>query len=380
MPVYHERLEQVRQRMEERGIELLVLPPSPHMYYLTGIREQPYFVWLKGPGDWLNGVFIGLDRGPVFVVNWEIHRLLLRHADVPSDTVTETWVLEQGADPLALLKSVLDPFDLRRRRIAVPDRTWARFLVALQSAVPDAEICMASGFLDNLLAIKDEQALALMREVAGITDDAYGEAIKHLRLGVTEEEVALEVDYQFRRCGAEGSSFKSSVLFTRPGDDPPTPDKRLQLGDSVVFDIGALHAGYCSDFGRSAFAGEPPSEYLRAHELVLQAQAAGMQAMVAGEATCEQVLAAVHEVLAGGGYGDYLIPATGHGIGLTVHEMPLLFGGDTTTVQAGMTFTVEPTLRVPGRFSNRVEDVVLVTAEGTEYLTHYPRELHIVDE
>ena len=104
-----------------------------------------------------------------------------------------------------------------------------------------------------------------------------------------------------------------------------------------------------------------------------------MQAMKAGEATCDQVLTAVQAVLREGGYGDYLIPATGHGIGLTVHEMPLLFMGDRTTIQAGMTFTVEPTLRVPGRFSNRVEDVVLATAGGAEYLTKYPRELHIVD-
>jgi Xaa-Pro aminopeptidase len=378
MTIYHDRLEKVRRVMEEQEIDLLVLPPSPYMYYLTGIREDPYFVWLKGPGDWLNGVFIGLADDPLLVVNWEIHRLLLRHTAELSPVVSETRVLEQEADPQALLESVLAGFGLWPNRIAVPDRTWARFMTALQSAAPDAEMYMASNLLDDLIATKDEHALSLMRKVSEITDNAYRETLDHLHLGVSEEEIALEVDYQFRKAGAEGNSFASSVIFTRPGDDPPTPGKRLQAGDSVVFDIGAVYAGYCSDFGRSAFAGEPPPEYLRAHELVLEAQAAGMRAMKAGVTTCEQVVEAVQQVLRDGGYGRYLIPACGHAIGLTVHELPLLFMGDRTTIQAGMTFTVEPTLRVPGRFSNRVEDIVLVTADGAEYLTVFPRDLHII--
>lgn len=364
--------------MEEQKIDLLVLPPSPYMYYVTGIREEPYFVWLKGPGDWLNGVFVGLKGDPVLVVNWEVHRLLIRQSDRLSDVVMETQVVEQGAALQSLLESVVGGFELRWKRIGVADRTWARFLQALQLAAPNAEICMASDLMDSLLAIKDEHALALMSKVAEITDEAYRETQTHLRLGATEHEIALEVDYQFRKLGAEGNAFKTSVIFTRPGDDPPTPGKRLDNGDSIVFDIGAVYAGYCSDFGRSAFAGEPPAEYLKAHELVLQAQKAGMKAMRAGKATCEQVVMAVHQVLRDGGYGRYLIPATGHAIGLTVHEMPLLFMGDTTTIEAGMTFTVEPTLRVPGSFSNRVEDVVLVTADGTEYLTNCARDLTII--
>jgi Xaa-Pro aminopeptidase len=325
-------------------------------------------------------VFVGLREDPLLVVNWEIHRLLLRDTDNLSEVLPETCVVEQGADPEALLQSVLARFELRHARIAVTERTWARFTVSLQSAAPGAEICMASDLMDGLLAIKDEAALSLMRKVAEITDWAYRETQRHLRLGATEEEIALEVDYQFRKSGAEGNSFKSSVIFTRPGDDPPAPGKRLQAGDSVVFDIGAVYAGYCSDFGRSAFAGEPPPEYLRAHELVLEAQAAGMRAMKAGMTTCEQVVEAVHQVLKDGGYGRYLIPACGHAIGLTVHELPLLFMGDTTTIQAGMTFTVEPTLCVPGRFSNRVEDIVLVTADGAEYLTNCPRDLYIIEQ
>jgi Xaa-Pro aminopeptidase len=87
MSIYRERLRKVHQEMEERGIELLVLPPSPSMFYVTGIRDQAHFEFLKGPGDWLNGIFIGLEQAPVFVVNWEVHRILLRSSGIPTDVI-----------------------------------------------------------------------------------------------------------------------------------------------------------------------------------------------------------------------------------------------------------------------------------------------------
>lgn len=369
MSVYQERLQRVRQRMEEQGVELLFLPPSSYMFYVTGIR-QPSFGMVKRPGDWLSGVFIGVDKGPIFVG----HRAI-----VPSDVVPETRVLEQGDDPFALLKSVLGEFELRRKRITVADRTWAQFMEALKVTIPDAEISLASKLMDMMLAVKDEEALHLMRKAAEITDAAYQEVLKYLHFGTTEEEVAREVDYQLRKLGAEGNSFKTEVVFTRPGDDPPIPGKHLLPGDSVIFDFGAVYENYASDFGRSAFAGDPPPEYLKVHEIVLQAQAEAMKAMRAGQITCEEVDAVARKLIADEGYGPNFIHRLGHGIGITVHNVPFLDAGDKTILQSGMTFTVEPSILIPGRFANRVEDVVLVTYEGAVYLTTYSRELHIVD-
>ncbi len=380
MSIYRERLQKVQHEMREKQIDLLVLPPSPYMFYVTGVPEQPYFAFLKGPGDWLNGVLIGAEKDPIFVVNWEVHRVLLRSTGIPSDLIGETRVLCHEGDPMVLLEAALDEFDLRHRRVALADRTWACFAEAIRDLLPEAEIVMASDFMDDLLAIKDEHALRLLRRAAEITDAAYAETLKSLRFGVTEKEIALEVDHQFRKFGADGNSFQTSVVFTRPEDAPPTLGAGLQPGDSVIFDIGAVYGGYCSDFGRSVFAGDPPPEYLEMHDLVLQAQTEGMSAMESGQTICEEMVRIVQRVLVDHGFGNYLIPAVGHGIGITVHELPLLFIGDKTLIQPGMTFTIEPTIRIPGQFSNRVEDVVMVGEKGATYLTNHPRDLYIVNE
>ena len=374
MAVYGERLQRVRQQMEERGIELLFLLPSPYMFYVTGIRKEPYFGVMMVPGDWLSGVFIGLDKGPIFLSQW----MLSRHAQVADGVVTDIRVLEDGEDPFELLKSVVGEFNLPHRRIAVADRTWARFMQALRALVPQAEISMASEFMDIMLAVKDDQALRSMRRVSAITDAAYQEVVNTLRLGVTEADVIIEVDYQLRRLGCEDNSFSTGVRFARPGDDPPIPGTHLQPGDSVTFDLGGLAEGYSSDFGRTAFAGDPPAEYLKVHEIVLRAQSEAMKAMKPGQITCEEADAIARQVIADEGYGPNFTHRLGHGIGITVHERPFLNAGEKTMLRAGMTFTVEPSIRVPGRFSNRVEDIVLVTDGGGVYLTSYPRELHIV--
>jgi Xaa-Pro aminopeptidase len=378
MAPYPQRLASVRSRLEQEDVDLLILTPSPYLYWSVGVREQPYFGLLKGPGDWLSSLMISADRGPLLLVQWMVHRMLVR-LPTPFDAhISDVRVVQHEENADALLRDALAGFGPRLRRIAVADRMPARYLTALLAACPDAEIVLASSLLDDLVAIKDEEALAHMRRVTALTDVAYGQALKALQPGMLEAEMALEVDYQFRKAGAEGSSFASSVVFGRPGDFPPTPGKRLQPGDSVMFDIGATLNGYCSDFGRSAFVGDPPHAYLALHELVLAAQAAGMAAIRPGETRCEEIVDAVQSVLISGGVGQNLIPQVGHAIGMTIHEAPLLIRGDTTVIRPGMTFTIEPTLRHASGYVNRCEDIVLVTEAGAVYLSTYPRALHRV--
>ena len=377
MSIYQERLHKVRQRMEKEGVELLFLSPSPYMFYVTGIRH-PHFDVMRLPGDWLSGVFISQDKGPIFIGHWMMTRLVQR-VKGPDDLVLEMRALGQEGDPLALLKSVVAEFKLRQKHIAVADHTWTRFTESLRAVMPEVKISLASELMDMMMAVQDEEALRRMRKIAEITDAAYQQVVKHLRVGVTEEEMKREVDYQLRRFGSERNSFSTGVVFTRPGDVPPIPGKHLLPGDSVTFDFGGVYEGYSSDFGRSAFVGEPPAEYLKVHELVLQAQAEAMKAMKPGRITCEEVDAIARKVIADKGYGDYFTHRLGHGISITVHNRPFLDSRDKTVLQSGMTFTVEPSIRVAGRFSNRVEDDVVVTDEGAVFLTTCSRELYIVD-
>ena len=147
---------------------------------------------------------------------------------------------------------------------------------------------------------------------------------------------------------------------------------------SVSFDFGAVYDGYCYDFGRSVFFGDPGEEYRRVYALVMQSQAAGIAALRTGN-TCEQADAAARAVIVEGGYGEAFRHRLGHGIGMDVHEPPFLTTGDTTELRPGMCFTVEPSIFMPHHLGARVEDVVVVRAGGGEPLTSGFQELYVVE-
>jgi D-alanyl-D-alanine dipeptidase len=143
----------------------------------------------------------------------------------------------------------------------------------------------------------------------------------------------------------------------------------LQHGNSLSFDFGSTLDGYCYDFGRSVFLGEPPAEYRRVHALVMQAAATGIAALQDGARTAQEVDALARDVIADAGYGQWFRHRLGHGIGLDVHEPPYLDSGDTRVLERGMCFTVEPSIRLWGRAHIRVEDVVVVKPDGAHFLT-----------
>jgi Xaa-Pro dipeptidase len=376
MSVYRERLKKLREAMEEHDADLAVLTPSPYMFWATGVRDQPWFGSLRGPGDWMTGVFISQTQ-VVLAVHWMVHRILIRDPKALQDVFTEVVVVNNEDDPDRVLQSILAKFPATHG-VALADRTWFVFGEALRAALPYAVISPASELMDSLVAIKDASALEKMRRAAAMNAAAYGEVLKFLKAGVTVEDIALEVDYQFRRAGAEGNAFRSTVVIGGPEPLRDGAPKRLRPGDSVMFDIGCAAEGYCCDFGRSAYFGDPPPEYLRLHETNLRAQRVGMDALRAGKITCGEIVPLVQDVMREYPGVSNLIPQVGHAIGMTVHEPPFFIVGDKTVVQAGMTFTIEPTLRIPDRFCNRVEDIILVTDGAAEYITHYPRELYVI--
>jgi Xaa-Pro aminopeptidase len=232
--------------------------------------------------------------------------------------------------------------------------------------------------------IKDEDELAAMQRASDLTDRVFVKALAALKPGVTEFEVASEIDYQFVALGAEYTSFETGVFFmtgnlTGSESTIRSSQRALQPGDSVMFDFGGVLDGYCSDFGRSAFLGEPSADYLKVHETVRSAQAEAIEAMVAGKCTAAQANTIARKVIAEAGYDEGFTHRLGHGIGVTVHEPPFLDGVDEIVLQERMTFTVEPSIILPGRFGNRVEDIVVVTAEGGKPLSGVDRKLYVID-
>lgn len=377
---YALRLARTRAKMDELGIGLLYIPPSTNLEWLLGIpRERPSFTNVVYPGGWLNGAFVGLDKGPILAVP-----RMFAEFDLGNLPGVDMRILPDRGDPVELASMVIGEFNLHGKSIALDDRTWASSALNLQALLPNNKFTLASRVFQPLRMIKDETEISLMRRAGELVDLAMAEVLKKLRVGVSELEILTEVDYQLARLGSHATSFPTSLYIINPkrvGEmvhDKGKSTHPIEAGIAVPFDFGAIYNGYCSDFGRTVWMGEPPQEYIRTFNLVMQAQRAGAEAMKSGKATAAQVDAAARRVIEDAGYGKGFRHRLGHGIGMDVHEPPFLIHFDETVLQNGMTFTDEPSIILDDRWMVRVEDVFVVRDDGGEALSNYSRDLMVI--
>ncbi|MFN6953878.1 MAG: M24 family metallopeptidase [Acetobacteraceae bacterium] len=382
-PAARPRLSAFQHLLEGRA-DLAFIPQGTDLHYLAGVpRDIPKYGVTLHPGDWLQGAWIAPGAAPVL----SLPRMTAEFGGLGEVPGIELRVLGDWDDPLAFARGILDGFRLPARpRVAVSDRAHAESVIHLQRLLPDAVFVSATDILRELRTVKSADEIALMREAGRITEAAFADVIPKLKFGMTELDVVTEVDYQMRRHGSLGPTFTTSLYNSGPNTRMLMGFQRMQSWKrrmepplSVLFDFGASHQGLCYDFGRTVSFGEPSAEQRRVHALVMQAQAAGIAALKAGEATCEQVDAAARAVIAEAGHGPDFRHRLGHGIGWDVHEPPFLTKGDATPLREGMMFTIEPSIFRSGAFSARVEDVIVARPGGGEKLTKGFQELVVVD-
>lgn len=386
---YAGRIARVRAEMARQGIGILYLPFSSDAAWLTGLGfERPGPTVTNRPGHLIAGVYLDALRGPL-VVAPRMGGETIRADAASKPWIREVLILGEPVNYVTALRAALHSLHAEGGTVAVPDRAHAGTLLALQSALPEARFISATdAFLAQLRAVKDADELQAMRAVAALTDEVYAVLLPQLQPGVTEWEVAAEIERQGRSRGAETVSFPTAVLFlgggSRRGRGEPAysgpTNLVLERGMGIAFDFGFVQDGYCSDFGRTVFAGEPDAATRAVYDLVVGAQATAIAAMRADAITCAAIDHAARGPIARAGYGPAFLYRLGHGIGRDGHEWPSLIVGEETTLRAGMTFTVEPSVLLPDRAYVRIDDVVLVTPDGGETLMHSPRELTVVAE
>jgi Xaa-Pro aminopeptidase len=252
-------------------------------------------------------------------------------------------------------------------------------LRGLEVAARGAQIEDATALLAGLRMVKDADELAAMREAVRIIEAALGQAIAQARAGMTERELAEIWERGIRTAGSL-PSFDTTVGSGPNGASPhhANSERRLQPGDLVVLDGGAYYQGYASDITRTIAIGEPSAEARRIYQLVQAANAAGRAAAVLPGTTGTSIDQAARQVIEEGGYGPQFIHRTGHGLGLEVHEPPFIVAGSDAPLPTGTTFTVEPGIYVEGVCGVRIEDDMVITANGAESLTSFERDLIIV--
>lgn len=380
MPNYSDRLAAVQAAMAAQGVDLLFLQRSANLHYLTGIpREEQNFGNTMYPGEWLTGAWVAPGAPPILTIP---RMLAAFHMDIQGYDVR---VLPDAGDPAGLAGEVLAALGAPAApTVALDERAWAETLLGIAALRPAARFVSAAPIMRPLRLIKGEDELAIMRAAGAITEAAFQDTLPRLRHGMSTLDLISEVNYQLKRHGSAAPSFVTS--FYNMGAQHPfdfhnreeTLLLPLDAPVSVSFDFGAVHDGYCYDYGRSVFFGEPGPEYRRVHALVMAAQAAGIAALRAGN-TCAQADAAARAVIADAGYGEAFRHRLGHGIGMDVHEPPFLTAADSTALRPGMCFTVEPSIFIPHQLGCRVEDVVVVRENGGEPLTTGFQPLYVVE-
>jgi Xaa-Pro aminopeptidase len=372
--------------MKERGIDLMVLPQAANLFYVAGIRrELVHGTDHNRYGDWLCGGYLG-QEGPVHLVAARMGGTFWASQAEGKPWISGITVINEPIDPQDALQHVLARFGLSggKPTIALDDRTWSQFVLGALQLLPEATFVSASEIIAPMRMIKSAEELQLMQAASDLTDQVFRNVLAKLKAGVTEFDIASEIDYQFVTLGAEYTSFETGVTFVAQDDGGGgatlrTGMRKLKPGDSITFDFGGLVDGYASDFGRSAHFGPPSEEYQVVHDTVIQAQADAMRAMVAGQCTAAEANRIARKVIADAGYDDGFTHRLGHGIGVTVHEPPFLDGTDDIVLQENMVFTVEPSIRYRDRFANRIEDMVVVTSDGGQPMSKIERKLFIID-
>ncbi len=240
----------------------------------------------------------------------------------------------------------------------------------LRDALPDVSLQPLSSRLDCLRAIKDDEEVQKIKEAIKIAEKALTDVRSFIKPGITEADLAVELDYRMRRGGAGNLSFDTIVASGSNAALPhATPgDRKIAGGDFVLIDYGAVYNGYHSDETRMFCVGAPSARQRETYRLVLEAHDRAIAAVREGVA-CGEIDRVARTFLEQNGLGKYFTHGTGHGVGLDVHEAPRLSNGREDLLEAGMVVTVEPGVYFPGEWGIRIEDMALVGKDGCEVLT-----------
>ena len=361
------------ERMESEGVDALFLAPSADLEYLTGVERQiPNFGAVSYAHGWVTGAFFRPGAETVF-----LFPRMFAAFDLREQPEGEVIVVDETDDGPAIFAAAAARLGASRS-LAVGDRVWAETVLQLGRVVGFEPIGTGSRLVNGLRRIKSDEELAAMGRAVETVERTMAAVTPLVVPGTTTAELAEAVEHELRAAGSRCPSFTTHI-FTGLGDDDfdsatATALAPIPAGTSVMFDFGGVVDGYCSDFGRTIYCGDPPDDYREAYHTMLEAQEAGRAAARTG-AIARDVNAACRAPIEEAGLGEHFRHRMGHGIGMDVHERPFLSPEDETPLEAGMTFTDEPSIIVPGRFSVRIEDVIVVEEGGGRKLGSYPAAL-----
>ncbi len=353
------RINRVLKAMEEQGLTQMLVSDPVSVFYMTGVQVEP--------GERFYGLLLKKDGNHVLFVN--------NLFTIPEDLAFQT-VWYSDTDPVMdYVKEYIDGPAV----LGVDKDLKARFLLPLMEGKETSQFVNASLAVDMTRGIKDEKEQEKMRAASLINDQAMERLSGLVKEGVTEKEIADQLLGIYQELGAEDFSFPPIVSFGANAADPHhMPDGTvLCAGDVVLFDVGCIKDGYCSDMTRTFCYQEVTDKNKEIYELVRRANEAAIAKIKPGVPLCELDRTA-RDIISEAGYGKNFNHRLGHFIGMSEHEFGDVSLANTKEAEPGMIFSIEPGIYLAGETGVRIEDLVLVTEDGAEVLNHYPKTLKII--
>lgn len=361
------KVEVIQNFLRNENLDAAFITTPDNVFYLTGFSSDPH--------ERLLGVMLFKDAEPfilcplmevpdVKAAGWEFEAVGHADTDDAWDILVNA-VNTHGSAPtsIAIEKSHLTVERLERMNELFPEASFSRI---------DEQ-------LNNMRVIKDESELVHLRKAAELADYAVEVGCREIAEGKTELEVLMAIEFELKKKGVQKMAFDTMVLSGPKTASPHgTPgDRKIQKGDFILFDLGVIYNGYCSDITRTVSFGEPTEAQREIYETVRRAEQAAIDLVRPGVKACELDKVA-RDVITDAGFGEYFTHRLGHGLGISVHEYPSITGTNEFVLKEGMVFTIEPGIYHPEITGVRIEDDVVVTSDGVEVLTKFPKELQII--
>jgi Xaa-Pro dipeptidase len=361
------RMETLLNELTTNNLDSILISSPANVYYMSNYYTDPHervvAVYLHQESDPVL-ILPAMEREDAKSAGWE-HHIIAYHDHEDPWKLFLSFLNEQGKIPTSLGVEE-DVLTLNRYH-------------QIKSILPDTAVRNAQEVLASLRVIKNEKEYELLKKAAELADFGVQTGIQALREGITEFEVIATIEYELKKKGVQGMSFSTMALFGNKTASPHgTPGAaKLKEGDMVLFDLGVIYEGYCSDITRTVAYKSITDEQNKIYQTVLEAQLKAINASTTGTivGTIDTI---ARDHIEGNGYGKYFNHRIGHGLGIETHEYPSIHGKNTLPLQKGMCFTIEPGIYVPNTAGVRIEDMIFMTENGAETLTKFPKELQII--
>lgn len=361
------RLEKLSNWLKEQDIAASFITSTPNVFYLSGFHSDPH--------ERLLGLFVFQNEEPFLVCpGMEVNDA--RNAGWPYEIIGYS----DTDNPWEFIKNALQKRNIDTSKIAIEkEHLNVERYEKINELFPGAAFIAAENILHQLRLIKEEDEIAILRQAAELADFGVEVGVNAIAEGKSELEILAAIEFELKKKGINQMSFATMVLTGAKTASPHgTPGlDTVKKGDMVLFDLGVVLDGYCSDITRTVAFGEVNEKQREIYETVLKAELAAVEACRPG-VVIGSLDDTARSIIADAGYGQYFTHRLGHGLGISVHEFPSMNATNAATLQKGMVFTIEPGIYVPDVAGVRIEDDVLITEDGVDILTKYPKELLII--